>query len=162
YRAIARRDDLDLVIHLGDYLYDFVDPDEKVRVPVPFPVEPNDVPSWRARHAYYTLDPDLRAARARHPWFVIWDNHDMNQNAPPAFDGGLQAFREWVPMRQPDPARPDVAYRTLRWGDLVDVIMTDTLIHRGEGGTVPGTSEPSMLGATQWAWLSQELASSTA
>ena len=64
YGRIAERTDVDALVHLGDYLYDFVDDEERVRVPMPEPLVPDDVVGWRGRHAYYLTDPNLRAARA--------------------------------------------------------------------------------------------------
>lgn len=161
YARIAERDDLDLVIHLGDYLYDFVDEQEQVRIPEPFPIEPANLDEWRGRHKDYLADPDLRAARAAHPWAMIWDNHDVERNARPGFNGSVQAFREWSPIRVSDPARPEIIYRTLRYGDLVDLVLIDILLHR-EIDPVPGTTETSILGDEQFAWLEEQLAASSA
>lgn len=161
YRRIAERDDVDALIHLGDYLYDFVDNEERVRVPTPEPLVPEDVQGWRERHAYYLSDPDLRAARAAMPWVMIWDNHDLEQRAAD-FGGGVQAYREWNALTPPaNPEAPEIAYRTVRFGGLLDVIITDVLLHRGES-LVPGSEEPSILGATQYAWLTGEIEASSA
>lgn len=151
FRRLAERDDLDLIVHVGDYLYDFVDEDEQVRVPEPYPASPQTLAAWRARHAYYLSDPDLRAARAAHPWFVIWDNHDLNRDAP-AYGGGLQAFREWVPMRQPDAERPEIGWRSLDYGPLLSLFMVDDYLFQGVD-EVPGGGA-SVLGNAQFADLS--------
>jgi len=160
YARIAERADLDAVIHLGDYIYDFVDPDEQVRIPDPFPVKPQDLAGWRARHALYLQDPDLRQARAMHPWLLIWDNHDVDRGAAPEFAGSVQAFREWNPLRAPETGRPDVIYRRVPFGDLAEVILMDALLFR-DRETVPGTDAPSILGSEQFAWLEDVLASSS-
>ena len=161
YARIAERDDLDLVVHVGDYLYDFVDEEERVRVPEPFPVEPDDLDSWRARHAYYLTDPDLRMARATHPWFMMWDNHDVEARARPDFNGSVQAFREWNPIRELDPNRPEVLYRQLRYGELLDLIVVDILLHR-DRDQVPGSDAFSILGDEQYEWLTGRLERSDA
>jgi alkaline phosphatase D len=160
YRRIAERDDLDVLIHLGDYIYDFVDQDEEVRVPTPYPVEPNDVHQWRARHAYYLMDPDLRLARAMHPWIVIWDNHDVDGTAEVTYEGSVQAFREWVPMRASQ-TEDDRAYRRLSYGDLLDILILDVLLHRNTE-KVPESEEFSILGDAQWDWLEKTLTASKA
>ena len=160
YRRIAERQDLDLVIHVGDYIYDFVDEQEQVRVPDPAPVLPDTLETWRARHAFYLGDPDLRAARAMHPWVVMWDNHDVSWQADD-FGGGVQAFREWVPMRQPEEEHPEIGYRVIAYGDLVDLVIIDGLLFR-DRDLLPGTDAPSMLGTTQAAWLEERLVGSTA
>lgn len=158
YRRMAERADLDAVIHLGDYIYNTIDPDEKVRLPVPPPGEPGDLDSWRGRHAYYLGDPDLRLARAMHPWIVMWDNHDVSGDAGGEHQGSVQAFREWVPMHQATAG----AYRRLSFGDLVDVVMLDVLLHRNQDVASGDPESWSILGDAQWEWLEDELAGSQA
>lgn len=160
YRRIGERRDLDLMVHLGDYLYDFVDAQERVRVPEPPPVDPTDLEGWRARHDYYLADPDLRLARSALPWAMIWDNHDLEANAP-EYNGGARAFLEWNPIREVDPLHPEILYRTLHYGDLVDLVFADALLHRNQD-TVPGTSAKSILGNEQYDWLTGQLRDSGA
>ncbi|MCH2046797.1 MAG: alkaline phosphatase D family protein, partial [Saprospiraceae bacterium] len=161
YRKIAERPDIDLVVHLGDYIYDFVDADEQVRVPTPYPSVPTNLEEWRDRHEYYLLDPDLRAARQQHPWVVIWDNHDTDKGgSTAAYLGGLQAFWEYVPIRQPDPNNIERGYRKLSFGNLIDLFMVDVLLYR-DVDTVSGNNL-SILGNTQYNWLANELQNSTA
>lgn len=155
YARMAEREDVDLVVHLGDYIYDFVDAEEEVRVPEPYPEVPRGLEEGRDRHRYYLTDPDLRRARAAHPWAVMWDNHDWDDA------GGIDAFREWVPMREPEADRPDIAYRTLRYGDLVDLVLLDVTSFRNRE-KVPGTDENSIVGDAQWAWLEDTMTTSTA
>lgn len=78
YRQIAKRKDIDFVVHLGDYAYDYADKDELHRMPTPYPVDVSSLAEWRERHTYYLLDPDLRAARQNKSWIAIWDNHDVD------------------------------------------------------------------------------------
>ena len=125
YQRIAERDDLDLVIHLGDYIYDFVDEDEQVRVPDPYPTVPENLDEWRDRHQYYLLDPNLRAARQNHPWAQIWDNHDVKRTD---FEPGMQAFYDWTPLRQVNEDAPERIYRKLAFGGLVDLMFMDILL----------------------------------
>ena len=162
YRRIAERDDLDLVVHLGDYIYDSVDPQERVRVPASGEIEDlTDVASHRRRHALYLSDPDLRAARAAHPWFLLWDNHDLSRSRP-AYGGGVQAFREWNPLPAPSPALPlDQIYRVLRYGDLADLYAVDMYLFEGRDA-LPGDAGASVLGTAQFDWLSASLRESRA
>ncbi len=62
YRRVAERNDLQLIIHLGDYIYDYADADEQIRIPVPAAINPSNKAEFIERHKYYLLDPDLRAA----------------------------------------------------------------------------------------------------
>lgn len=162
YRRIAERDDLDLVIHVGDYIYDFVDEDERVRVPASGEVEDLvDLASHRRRHAEYLADPDLRLARQAHPWFLLWDNHDLERGLP-AYGGGVQAFREWTPVRPlAEGAPPDVLYRALRYGELVELFAVDMYLFQRRD-TLSGSDAPSVLGSAQEAWLEGELRASAA
>lgn len=157
YARLAERTDIDVVIHMGDYIYDFVDEDEEVRVPVPYPTEPNTLNGWRDRHEYYLLDPDLRQARAQHPWVVMWDNHDLRPSNPAA---GAQAFREWVPTRVADTTQPTRIYRSFVFGDLFDLHMLDILLFR-DVDTIAG-NETRILGNQQNDWfINSWLASTT-
>ncbi|MCA9604237.1 MAG: alkaline phosphatase D family protein, partial [Myxococcales bacterium] len=162
YRRLAERDALDLIIHVGDYIYDFVDEDERVRVPPSGEVEDLvDLASHRRRHALYLSDPDLRAARQAHPWFLLWDNHDLERDAP-EHGGGAQAFREWNPIPLPTAEAPaDQLYRVLRYGDLADVMMVDMYLFQRRD-TLPGSDAPGVLSEAQYAWLTGELSASTA
>lgn len=156
YARLAERTDVDLVIHMGDYIYDFVDEDEEVRVPVPYPTEPVTVDEWRDRHEYYLMDPDLREARAKYPWVVMWDNHDADVPQP---NNGETAFLEWVPIRLTDTTKPNEIYRYLEFGDLFDLHMLDMQHFRDVDTIAPG--ETSALGTTQYNWLVNSWQAST-
>ncbi len=154
YRQIANNNDIDLMIHLGDYLYDFVDEDEQVRIPDPFPTVPENLEEWRDRHEYYLLDPDLRKARQMHPWVVIWDNHDFGDGT----QGGIQAFWEYIPRRD---FQNDTSWinRSLAFGNLVDLTMIDIEKYRNIDSIA---GEASVLGTAQREWFLNQLSNSTA
>ena len=161
YRAIARRLDLDGLIHVGDYLYDFPDEDELIRIPDPVPEDPETLEGWRALHAYHLSDPDLRAARAAHPWVMLWDNHDVNSGSA-VEGGGVQAFREWNPVSPPPEGEgPEVIYRRLPFGDLLDVLVLDVLLFRDDADA-PDTPDKTILGEAQSAWFHETIAASAA
>ena len=77
HRDIASRD-LDLVLFVGDYIYESTNPRYRLR-PHEGPV-PTTLDAYRARHATYKLDPDLRAAHAAHPWVLTWDDHEVEND----------------------------------------------------------------------------------
>lgn len=160
YRHLSQRNDLDLFIHLGDYIYNSTDADELVRIPVPAPVDPKTLPEYRDRQRYYLLDPDLRAARQNIPFAVIWDNHDVSDDTIGRLEAGTQAFWEFVPSRQPDLQDRTRVYRTLHYGDLVDIFLLDGDQFQGVD-TLP-SGDPSYLGEVQNSWLEAEIAASTA
>ena len=184
YRQLARRD-VDLVVHVGDYLYE--DGRPAARGPRRHPAaRAVTIEGYRARHALYKSDPDLQAMHARHPMAAVWDDHEL---AGGAWSGGahehdddrdgpwavrradaLQAYWEWMPVRPPDPADPGLIYRMLRWGDLADLAMLDTrLVGRDKPvGGARGVAlrlrdrGRTILGDTQRRWLEAEMAASTA
>src|SRR5262249_14876280 len=71
-------DDLDLIVHLGDYIYESSWGQDHVRrhgAP-----EPHTLDDYRIRHALYKSDPDLRAAHAACPWLLTWDDHEVQND----------------------------------------------------------------------------------
>ncbi|HEX7275765.1 MAG TPA: alkaline phosphatase D family protein [Acidimicrobiales bacterium] len=186
YRNLARRD-VDLVVHVGDYLYENGRHASKGPRRHP-PERAIDLAGYRLRHALYKSDHDLQALHARHPMVAVWDDHEL---AGGAWSGGahehsrrrygpwterkaaaLQAYWEWMPVRQPDPAAPDRIYRLLQWGDLADLALLDTRlvgrdepVGRGKGVVVKvsaGDRDRAMLGPAQQDWLQAAMAASTA
>lgn len=153
YREVAQQD-VDAVLHLGDYLYEYSADgyaseraEELGRV-----VEPaNELLSlgdYRTRYAQYHTDVDLQAAHAAHPFVIVWDDHEVAndswrdgaENHDPATEGSfaerkmaaLQAWHEWLPVRPPT-SMDDSIYRRFQYGDLLDLLMLDTrLIGRDE------------------------------
>lgn len=181
YAALAQRDDLDVVLHLGDYIYEYGngeygDGTAIGRIPDP-PYEILDLADYRRRHACYKSDPDLQSAHARHPWIAIWDDHEIANNA---YRGGAQnhdasegdwetrklaairAYHEWMPIRQ----LPTGLFRRFRFGDLADLIMLDTRLQGRDAQPRPrdqaAARDPSrsMLGEEQTGWLLDALSDS--
>jgi alkaline phosphatase D len=181
-------EDLDLVVHLGDYVYEYdVPADGGYRAqPVPDLARPapQDVDQWRIRYALYKSDPALQAAHARFPWAVTWDDHEVrNDYAAEAAEGvpdlgvlRAAAYRAWYehqPVRAP--ARPGHAgpriFRRLHWGRLAQLDMLDGRQYRsappcgwGEAPACDAARDPSvtMLGAEQERWLTDGFAHSRA
>ena len=184
YRNLAGRD-VDLVVHVGDYIYEN---DRHARTVVrlhqPRPAAVS-LAHYRARHAQYKADPHLRALHARHPMVAVWDDHefaggswrdgaahhDDSQDGPwsERKAAAIRAYREWMPVRWPDEGDPDRVYRSLHWGDLADLAMLDTRligrdrpVHGGDRVVVSVRDRAkSLLGAPQREWLAAELAAST-
>src|SRR5688572_1585503 len=85
YRCVANRDDLDAVVHVGDYIYEFAngvygDGSGLLRIPEPRR-EAVTLSDYRVRYATYRSDPDLQEAHRRHPFIVVWDDHELTNNA---------------------------------------------------------------------------------
>ncbi|HEX2485104.1 MAG TPA: alkaline phosphatase D family protein [Myxococcota bacterium] len=151
YADLAERADLDAVLYLGDYLYEYQngvygDGTSLGRVPAP-DRETLSLADYRARHAQYKADPDLQAVHRQHPAIAVWDDHEIAndawqdgaQNHDPAGEGpyaarrsaAVRAWREWMPVREDDmPADPAARapriWRGFRFGDLADLLMLDT------------------------------------
>lgn len=156
YRRIADRNDIDYVVHLGDYAYDYADEEELRRMPVPAPAEAKTMEDWRERNRYYLMDPDLRAARQNKTWITEWDNHDNNGDKA----GAQRAFYEYQPIRIPDTAHPERIYRQFHFGALADLDMIDMYLFRGQESYASGVK--SVLGVKQDAWFKDKLKESHA
>ena len=185
YGHLAERE-VDLVVGVGDYIYEG-DPAAApaVRFHEPAGVV-HTLAGYRARFAQYRTDPDLQRLHARHPMVAVWDDHEFASEAcrsgardhDPAVHGAwterllaaAKAYREWMPLRWPDPTDALRVYRRLRWGDLADLLLIDSRIvgreqpPDGGGEPVIGVAQRdlSLLGAEQRAWLHGCLRSSTA
>jgi len=184
YRLIAERTDLDLVLHLGDYLYEYADSafgDGAGIGRAPQPAhEISTLEDYRRRHAQYKADADLRALHAMHPVAVVWDDHEVAndayvagaENHDPATEGdfqvrkaaALRAYFEWMPIRQPLDQFPPRIYRSLRIGDLADLILLDTRQLARERQPADACDpadlanpDRDLLGTEQEAWLLSEL-----
>lgn len=156
YRNLGQREDIDLVVHLGDYIYDYVDRDEQIRVPHPYPKEPTNLEEYRNQHKYYLADPDLRLARQNHSWIVVWDNHDIETDDPEIDRQAKQAFFEYVPVRVTDPNDPQKIYRSFQFGNLFQLSMTDMDTYEVEKSE--DSVNATFLGKAQFEWLEQQLA----
>ena len=146
YREVSGQD-VDAVLHLGDYLYEYHSTgyaseraEELGRVVAP-PNELLTLADYRTRYAQYRSDGDLQAAHAAHPFIHVWDDHEVANNAwregagnhDPATEGSyidrktaaLRAWHEWLPVRPPSTMN-EIIYRRLQYGDLLDLLMLDT------------------------------------
>jgi alkaline phosphatase D len=126
------------------------------RIPKPFPEEPNSLNTWRARHRLYLQDPDLRYARAAHPWVVLWDNHDIEALRKKDDKGSVQAFLEYLPIRLPDPETPQKIYRSFEYGELIHLLMMDIQQYQRTDTLHP------LLGLAQWDFVRNDLKKSKA
>lgn len=207
YDLVARRDDLDAVIHLGDYIYEYgaeagqYGAEEGARLGRPHhpPHELTTLADYRARHAQYKADVSLKAAHAAHPFIAIWDDHETAndswsggaENHEPDAEGdwqarkraALQAYYEWMPIREAEPGRPrEAIFRSFSFGDLLTVVALETrLMARGRqfqyNEIVPTLTSPEavanfrdnilwapereMMGAEQTAFVQNALRQST-
>jgi alkaline phosphatase D len=186
YQHLAR-EDVDLICHLGDYIYEGPAADGRVRRHT----EPDCVTldQYRARYALYKLDPALQAAHAAAPWIVTWDDHEVVNNyagdKPPHAHhtpraefllrraAAYQAYYEAMPLRRAQlPAGPDMLlYRQLSYGRLAAFNVLDTRQYRtaqpqGDGKKPPSpvllSPEGTIMGNRQRDWLFRGLEQSPA
>lgn len=161
YEALAQRNDIDAIIHVGDYIYEFLDEDEQRNMPAD-PVNasnPDTLEGVRQRYRYYRKDAFLRHAHQQHPWIIVWDNHDIDHRA--GRDASIRAFHEWVPLRRPEAGQDHIIYRRLAFGPMLDLIMLDTR-HVGRDSMSQETGSRSILGDQQFQWLKNQLIESQA
>lgn len=180
YRHLAGRLDLDAILHLGDYIYEYgtgeygdvraYEPDHEIV----------SLADYRTRYAQYRRDPDLRAVHQQFPFITIWDDHesandsfrDGAENHQPSEGAWAErkaaaqkAYSEWMPIRDVDPSK---IYRSFQFGDLVDLFMLDTRIV-GRDLQADGKKDPTLdadtrqlLGEEQEKWLFDGLRASKA
>ncbi len=168
YRHLAERD-LDLIVHLGDYIYE--------------DASSGHIPSHRcltiddyvARYRQYRRDPALQTFHASAPWVSVWDDHDVADDAwrhggPADLDdvpvdwverhaAAQRALFDWMPQK-PSSTGPTPMDRRIRHGDLVDIVLVDAR-HAGRSKPVslsgPALVRPDddrpILTDDQWTWL---------
>lgn len=177
YRHLAT-EDLDVVLHLGDYIYEYAtDGYGRQRAYEPA----NEIVSlsdYRTRYAQYRRDRDLQAIHQQHPFICIWDDHESTNNSHrdgaddhQASEGSweerkavaYQAYVEWLPVREQEEGK---IWRAFSWGTLADLYMLDTRIWGRDAPPedADDADDPSrqILGEDQERWLSEGLEASTA
>lgn len=157
YRALAARDDLDFILHVGDYIYEYGNgadrygPAALIGVRDAQPVtETIDLKGYRLRHALHKADPDLQRAHRNHPWITIFDDHEVANNAwatgaenhTPGTEGAFaarrrqayEAYLEWMPFRLPDqhtvPHAGTRFFKSFTFGRLGDLSVLETRQNR--------------------------------
>ena len=183
----------DFTVWLGDYIYEGgglpFDPDVVARAHIGD--EPKSLDDYRNRYGQYKSDRQLQASHAACPWFVIWDDHEVENNyaglvpQDPADAAGFKerrfaAYKAWwehQPVRLDPPVNADQEYRIYRdtqWGDLIELALLDGRQYRSDqacGDATLNLDPPcaealdparTMLGAEQEQWLLNTLSASTA
>lgn len=179
YKHMAK-DDLDLVVHLGDYIYEYGAVPNRTRKHNS--AEIVSLEDYRNRFGLYKSDPDLKSAHALFPWIVTWDDHEVENNYAgdvsednqprEAFlkrrAHAYQAYYEHMPLRKSAlPHGPDMLlYRAVRYGDLATFNVLDTRQYRSDqpcgDGTKPYCPEAlspntTIMGDAQEKWLLKNL-----
>ena len=148
YETIAEDSAIDIVVHLGDYIYEY--DENSYGGPIGQRIGRTHSPrhemvslsDYRQRHAQYKADENSQAMHARHPLVATWDDHETTNNP---WTGGaqnhqpdegswldrrsasLQAYYEWMPIREPGPGGSrEALWRHYRFGDLVSLITLES------------------------------------
>ena len=151
YAEAARESELDAVLHLGDYIYEYgtggYATEDAAALGRSLSSDNNtellNLSDYRKRYALYRTDTDLQSLHAAAPFIAVWDDHEVandtwKDGAENHNEGegdfterklaALQAYFEWLPVR---PASEDdelTIYRSFDFGDLVSLHMLDTRI----------------------------------
>lgn len=187
YGAIAKRDDLDVVLHLGDYIYEYgtggygSNGANRQHEPAH---EILTLADYRERHAQYKTDEYLREAHRQNAFITVWDDHESAndayaegaENHSEETEGNwferrsaaVKAYFEWMPIREKglDGYGDQLIYRDFRFGDLIDLMMLDTRLYSrseqaviGDVGTLLNPDH-KLLGDEQEQWLFDKLTQS--
>ncbi|MFB7867837.1 alkaline phosphatase D family protein [Streptomyces sp. NPDC056069] len=184
YRHLEARGDLDAVLFLGDYIYEYASGEYAARDHVVRPHQPAHeivtLGDYRLRHGTYKTDPDLQRLHASLPAIAIWDDHEFANNATAEgaenhqttsegvwsarMAAAKKAYFEWMPVRQ---SVAGTTYRWLRYGRLADIALLDLRSFRsaeGDWGPSGDVDEPdrTITGRTQMEWLKAGLTQSDA
>ncbi len=164
----------DLIVHLGDYLYEYgpgqsTFPGRLHTTPDagPAATQLTTLADYRNRHAQYKTDPALQAAHASAPWAVVWDDHETENNYADEIDeepattpaefllqraAAYKAYWEHMPLRRRSiPDGPDMQlFRRLRFGSLLDLHLLDTRQYRTDQPIDTTTPPGQALGASDF------------
>ena len=150
YEAVSKEQDLDAILHLGDYIYEY-GPDgyggetgAEIGRPHDPPHETVTLDDYRRRHAQYKSDPHLQMAHAAAPWICTWDDHESTNNSyrtgaenhnPEEGEGtwtdrkqvALRAYMEWMPVREPAAGKARSAFwRRFDFGEVASIFCLET------------------------------------
>lgn len=183
YRLIAHRNDIDAVLHLGDYIYEYGANKSTKHPSVRQHIPDHEILSlsdYRSRYAQYRLDVDLQEAHRLHPFITIWDDHEFANDAykdgaknHQSEEGDWMArkatakkvYFEWMPIT--DNAEESVI-RKMSYGNLADVFMIDTRVEdrciqaASPADTLLQCTTRTILGKKQTEWLTNGVENSSA
>ena len=142
YKEIAQMGDLDAVIHLGDYIYEYADSGYGSLRKLEPTHELINLADYRMRHALHKKDSNSQQMHASLPMIAVWDDHEVAndtwisgaENHDATTEGNfaarkasaIKAYFEWMPIRPVTPGVDGRVYRQFKFGDLVNLLMLDT------------------------------------
>lgn len=183
YRDLAFRNDVDYILHLGDYIYEYGAGSTLAGRNHQPATEIITITDYRIRHSLYKLDDDLRSLHQQLPFITVWDDHETAndswkngaQNHTEGVEGtwadrklaGVTAYIEWMPIRQPDPADTFRIYRNFHIGNLADIYMLDTRLEGRDQQLIKGSpdlkkADRHIISPAQFGWLKSGMLQSSA
>jgi alkaline phosphatase D len=185
YESLAGVNDLDAVLHLGDYIYEYATRSYHAAAVTDAgrTYEPTheivSLEDYRTRHSHYKLDDQLKMIHQRFPFITTWDDHesandsykDGAENHDAATQGpwnvrkgnSVQAYSEWLPIRNPDPNNNLKIWRNFQYGNLLDLIVLDSRLWGRDEQSLTNANDPNrkMLGNDQFQWFENRLSNTS-
>lgn len=181
YEKIANKNNIDAVVHLGDYVYEYETGDFSGNIAgrtYDPPGECITYEGYEMRYSQYKLDDKLRRLHQLFPFITVWDDHEtandawrdgaQNHNAGEGLytdrkRASTSTYFRWMPIRKPDPADTIRIFRKLRYGNLLDLIMLDTRLYDRDEQDLGASNDPNrhMMGPVERAWFLQQLDDTT-
>lgn len=179
YDHMSQQQNLDAVLHLGDYIYEYNGGVSGSGIDIMPNHEIITLEDYRARYASYRLDSNLRKAHQQLPWYTVWDDHET---ANDSWNGGAdnhdttegdwfvrkmaanKTYFEWMPIRENSNPMDYNIHRSISLGDIGTIILLDTrLEERSEqvstsSNAIDDTNR-TILGAIQKQWFKDQLSS---
>jgi len=182
YQSISEKNDVDAVVHLGDYIYEYASGDFSGSVSgrtYDPPTECITEVGYELRYSQYKLDKQLQRLHQLFPFITVWDDHETAndswregaQNHDPATEGSFDVrkhnststYFKWMPIRKPDPADTIRIFRKLRYGKLLDLVMLDTRLYDRDEQDLAARDDSTrhIMGPVERAWFLQQLDDTT-
>ncbi len=186
YYQVAKKNDFDAVLFLGDYLYEYEE--GGYGNATDRPLEPQNemvkISDYRTRYSLYRLDSNLRRMHQLYPFINVWDDHESTndsykdgaENHTEGIEGNWEerkntarkVYDEWIPIRLPQPGNPNIIRRSFNFGKLMDLVMLDTRLEGREKQLASNRDSKyadtarTLLGKNQLNWFISELDKSQA
>ena len=187
YRDMADNADVDVIMCVGDYIYEYPRGEYTGKSGAIRDHEPAheiiSLADYRRRYGHYRTDADLQAAHAAKPWLVTWDDHEVTndnhatgaENHDPATEGdyvtrrdaAIQAYLEWLPVRATPFSQGGHLYRSFSYGTLAEIVMLDLRTYRDQAPEFVNIGDTddqgrTMLGSEQMNYLHSRWSTSSA
>lgn len=179
YYDVYDRNDVDALLHLGDYIYEYANAEFGSFRNAEPATEIYSLADYRLRHSTHKLDTMSIRMHQQYPLIATWDDHEV---ANDAWQNGAQnhdnsegpytarkaasqeAYYEWMPLRYPEDGNKSKIYRKISYGDLADIFVLDTRHYGRDLQNLNRKDDTTrhLLGDEQLQWLKEGLLASNA